>query len=77
MDLNQMENKKSNKIKHVQFNLTPIVIYENPHESFFLHQARLSNFIEKQIDKLRIEKILNPILSIEHRKKIFEKLFKI
>jgi len=43
-------------------------------QSKALHEARKSDFLQRQADKMRMEHLLNPILSTSHRQKIFEKL---
>jgi hypothetical protein len=56
--------------KHVQFNLIPTVITEPDGLCELLHKARVSNHLQQKADKLRLERLLVPILTTEHRTKI-------
>ena len=62
------------KIKQVRFSDNIIIILEPDHISEHLKQSRISDFSRRQADMNRMERMLSPILSIEHRKKIFDKL---
>jgi len=57
----------STKKKRVYFNLTPTIIYEPLDLVDELKQYRRNNEIQRKADKERIERILSPILSSEHR----------
>ena len=56
------------------FNLTPTIIYEPLDLVDELKQYRRNNEIQRKADKERIERILSPILSSEHRNKIYVKM---
>ena len=60
--------------KKVYFNLTPTIIYEPLDLVDELKQYRRNNEIQRKADKERIERILSPILSSEHRYKIYVKM---
>lgn len=62
------------KSKHVTFNLTPKVIYEPADISQDLRKCRVNNFIQRKADAARLERLLSPILSPEHRNKIWKKI---
>ena len=64
------------KIKQVRFSDNIIIILEPDHISDHLKQSRISDFSRRQADMNRMERMLSPILSSEHRKKIFERLYK-
>jgi hypothetical protein len=64
----------STKKKRVYFNLTPTIIYEPLDLVDELKQYRRNNEIQRKADKERIERILSPILSSEHRNKIYVKI---
>lgn len=64
----------STKKKKVYFNLTPTIIYELLDVVDELKQYRRNNEIQRKADKERIERILSPILSSEHRYKIYVKM---
>jgi hypothetical protein len=64
----------STKKKRVYFNLTPTIIYEPLDLVDELKQYRRNNEIQRKADKERIERILSPILSSEHRNKIYVKM---
>ena len=52
-----------------------ILVYEEPSElSYFLHQSRISDWNQRQLNKIRMEHLLNPILTIQHRLNMFEKI---
>ena len=57
----------------VHFNNNPTIIWEPIHLVKDLHQARMSNFIQKQLDKCRMETLLIPIFTNEHRLKILKR----
>jgi len=43
--------------------------------SYDLNNARKSNWKQRILDKIRFQTLLNPILSLEHRKKVYKKMF--
>jgi hypothetical protein len=55
--------------KHVVFNPDLTIIVEEEY-SLALHEARKSDYAQRQADKIRYHNLLTPILSSEHRKKI-------
>jgi hypothetical protein len=58
--------------KHVVFNPHVTIIVEE--YSSALHEARKSDYAQRQADKIRYHNLLTPILSSEHRKKIIARL---
>ncbi len=64
----------STKKKKVYFNLTPTIIYEPLDVVDELKQYRRNNELQRRADKERIERNLSPILSSEHRYKIYVKM---
>ena len=58
--------------KVVRFNDKIEIIFEPPGLSLSLKEARIpsDDYISRQLDKIRMENLLNPILTLEHRKKI-------
>jgi hypothetical protein len=60
--------------KYVHFNLTPTIIYEPNDLAQDLQQYRTNNFMQRKADAARFERLLSPILSSEHRTKIWQKL---
>jgi len=61
--------------KHVNFNFVPDVIYDSDNLAKELNEYRKSNIFQKKADALRMEKMLSPILSVEHRLKIWNKIY--
>jgi hypothetical protein len=59
---------------HVHFNLTPIIIYEPAELTDDLREYRRDTFLRKKADAIRLERLLSPILSMEHRLKIYQKM---
>jgi len=59
---------------HVHFNLTPTIIYEPEELSNDLREYRKDTFQRRQADKCRLERMLSPILTIEHRCKIYDRM---
>jgi hypothetical protein len=57
--------------KKVSFNNTPCIIYEPLEISYDLHLTRINNYNQRRADQHRMEKLLAPILSIEHRSKMY------
>jgi len=57
--------------KEVQFNLEPTIIYEPTDMAEDLKAYRKDNYLQKKADAARYERILSPILSLTHRKKIW------
>jgi hypothetical protein len=63
------------KGKHVHFNLTPTIVYETEDIAEDLQKCRKNNFMQRKADAARFERLLSPILSLEHRAKIWNKLY--
>jgi hypothetical protein len=63
------------KGKHVHFNLTPTIVYETEDIAEDLQKCRKSDFMQRKADAARFERILSPILSLDHRTKIWNKLY--
>jgi hypothetical protein len=63
------------KGKHVHFNLTPTIVYETEDIAEDLQKCRKSDFMQRKADAARFERLLSPILSLEHRTKIWNKLY--
>ena len=61
--------------KHVNFNCVPSVIYDSDDLAKELNEYRKSNIFQKKADTLRMEKMLSSILSVEHRLKIWNKIY--
>jgi hypothetical protein len=57
--------------KEVHFNLEPTIIYDPTDMTEDLQAYRKDNYLQKKADAARYEKILSPILSLNHRKKIW------
>jgi hypothetical protein len=55
------------KKKKVQFKLINEIFNESDSLSEFLHEARINNFLQHKADKMRIERLLSPILTKEYR----------
>jgi hypothetical protein len=53
--------------KKIHFKLIDEIFYESDYLSKFLHEARINNFLQHKADKMRMEKLLSPILTKEHR----------
>ena len=51
-------------------NKPPIIIYEAPHQVDELREARISDFMQRQADKCRMERLLLPIFNPQHRDKM-------
>ena len=64
-----------NKRKCVTFDSYVREIFEPPNMSYDLNNARKSNWKQRILDKIRFQTLLNPILSLEHRKKVYKKIF--
>lgn len=56
--------------RRVRFNPVITIITEPPHLTLLLHETRQSDFYQRQLDKLRFEKMLTPIFCPQHRKKL-------
>lgn len=54
----------------MKFHLTPIIIYEPPELSELLRNGRISDYPWRIFQKLRMEHMLSPIFTEEHRQKI-------
>ena len=61
--------------QHVHFNLTPTIVYETEDIAEDLQKCRKSDFMQRKADAARFERLLSPILSLEHRTKIWNKLY--
>jgi hypothetical protein len=61
--------------KNVCFNDVITVIEEPLELAEDLYKSRKSNWTQKQLDKIRMERLLVPILDKNHRKKIYNKYF--
>jgi hypothetical protein len=61
-------------MKKVTFNDTLHIIFEPVEKSYDLHRSRISDYRQRQVDHSRMEKLLTPILSKEHRDKIYTAL---
>ena len=64
----QMVNKKK---KTVQFNNCITIIEEPINLAEDLFKARLSDWSQRRLDKVRMDRLLSPILNSDHRKKMF------
>ena len=53
----------------------PTFHVEDPEMSEALHEARKSDFVQRQVDKERMERLLAPIFAKTHREKIFNALY--
>ncbi len=63
------------KGQHVHFNLTPTIVYETEDIAEDLQKCRKSDFMQRKADAARFERLLSPTLSLEHRTKIWNKLY--
>ena len=63
------------KGKHVHFNLNPTIVYETEDIAEDLQKCRKSDFMQRKADAARFERLLSPILSLDHRTKIWNKLY--
>ena len=61
-------------MKKVKFSNTVAVYYETESLSDDLQKARKNNYLQRLADRDRIERILKPIFSVEHRKKVFDNI---
>jgi hypothetical protein len=53
-----------------------IVYYNEPNDLCdLLKEARISDWSQRQSNKARMERMLNPILTVKHRKMIYDKLY--
>lgn len=59
--------------KIVQFSTIIKIIYEPEHLALEFKLARQSNFVQRTLDKMRMEKMLTPIFDKKHRLKIQER----
>lgn len=57
--------------RKVTFTTTLDVIYEDPALSEDLKQSRIGDYLKRQADRLRMERLLNPILEPAHRDKMW------
>jgi len=63
------------KGKHVHFNLIPNIIYENEDIAEDLRKSRQSDFMQRKADAIRFERLLSPILSLQHQTKVWNRLY--
>ena len=61
--------------KSVRFNENITIICEPEHLQEDLKLARNSDFFHRQLDFQRLMRLISPVLTNEHRKKIYEKLY--
>jgi hypothetical protein len=61
--------------KSVRFNLTPFIINESNDKAQDLQEARKSDFMQRKADAARFDRLLSPIFALEHRTKIWHKLY--
>jgi len=59
---------------HVHFNLTPTIIYKPKDLTDDLREYRKDIYQQKKVDAARLERLLSPILTHEHRQKIQRRL---
>lgn len=62
-------------MKQVRFTDDNIIIYEPLDIAADLQESRKSDFSRRMVDKLRMEKILSPILCKDHRNRIYSAIF--
>ena len=62
-------------MKSVRFSNKVTIFHENYKISEDLQKARTSDYLQRKADQARMEHLLNPILSLEHRKKMYKKIF--
>ena len=48
--------------------------FEDPNLSKELQESRISDFSRQKADKMRMERIISPVLTAEHRRRVFERL---
>ena len=61
-------------MKKVKFSST-ITIYPEPQNlSDDLQKSRINDYVQRKADYDRIKRLLKPIFSVEHRKKVFDKI---
>jgi hypothetical protein len=69
-----MLQKAMAKHKSVRFTLPPVVIHD-PEDMFYeLLEYRRDIALHRKADAARLERILSPILCLDHRHKIWSKL---
>lgn len=49
--------------------------YEHPDEVAVLRESRKNDMLQRRADKERMERLIRPIMTKEHREKIFQKLY--
>ena len=59
----------------VKFCDAPTIILEPDNLAADLHQARLSDFKQRQADRERMERLLGPILTETHRKNVYRRIY--
>ena len=62
-------------MKQVRFSDSNIIIYESLDIAKDLQESRKSDFSQQMADKLRMEKILTPILCKHHRYRIYSAIY--
>jgi hypothetical protein len=62
---------KDNKYKQVRFLDTPTYIFETNNLQLDLQNSRKSDFMQRKMDYIRMTNILSPILTTQHRDKIW------
>ena len=59
----------------VKFCDAPTIILEPDNLAADLHQARLSDFKQRQADRERMERLIAPVLTQTHRQNIYRKIY--
>ena len=70
-DIGDTKNRKCS----VKFSNNPEIILEPENLAKELHEARTSDFKQRQADRERQERLLAPILTRTHREKMFRKIY--
>jgi len=52
-----------------------VLIYENEDIAEDLRKSRQSDFMQRKADAIRFERLLSPILSLQHRTKVWNRLY--
>ena len=63
------------KMKQVRFNSCDTIIHEPLHIADALYESRKSDQFQQKADKMRMERLLSPILSSQHREYIYRERF--
>ena len=48
---------------------------EDPALAAELKEARVSDFVHRQLDKERLSRVISPVLQSKHRKEVYERLY--